>query len=699
MITKTARGALLLLVLLRFSIPASADRPTNIALSPAAGTYGGTTTLQATLTSTGRPVPNQTISFALNDTPVGSATTNSNGVAILANVSLAGIAAQTYSKGVTAIFAGTADLRSNQRTATLTVNPAPASVTPNPASKTVGTSDPPFTGTLSGFLASDNVTGARYARTPGDTVEGSPYTISVSAVLCAPLGAPCPAAVLSNYSITYNTAPFTIVSAALIPLTVTANNATKLQGQPNPTFTVTYTGFVDQDSPSNLGGTLTFITNATTNSPVGAYAVTPGGLTSSKYSITFVSGTLSVVNAYATDQNIYTPPDYLTFQPPAVGAAYTDTPGFYTPIKRLSDSMHTTDAGTGNPSVVMISTEYSTMSPFNQDNTKLLLVHLSYFALYDGDGTYVRDLPLQINASSEPRWSRSDPNVLYYLQGNQLKQYNVGTQTTSVVHAFTEYSRISGKFKSDISFDGNHFVFVGDNRYVFVYEINTDSKGAVFDTGGVSFNNVGITPNGNVTIAWIAVGSNRYQGIELFDSNMNFLRQIARSDGHSDFTRDNGDEVLVWTNSNDPSPIPNCNNGVVKIRLADANQTCLAKFDWSLAVHISGTDNSGWVFVETYAPGDPIPPTGWLKYTDELMQVKLDGSQVVRRFAHHRSRPLNSYSYQPKLSISRDGRKLAYASNFGLQQMLGYPTEYSDAYSIDLSVISPDSVGSAYTGP
>src|SRR5262249_54147647 len=177
------------------------------------------------------------------------------------------------------------------------------------------------TGTLTGFLASDNVT-AFYSRTPGETVEGSPYTISP--VLS-------PASVLSNYSITYNTANFTIVGATLIPLTVTANNAAKLQGQPNPAFTVTYTGFVNGDSPSNLGGTLTFNTNATTNSPVGAFAVTPGGLTSSKYTITFVSGTLNVVNAYVTDQNIYTPSDYLTFQPPAVGGVYTDAPGFYTP--------------------------------------------------------------------------------------------------------------------------------------------------------------------------------------------------------------------------------------------------------------------------------------------------------------------------------------------------------------------------------
>src|SRR5262245_13442901 len=121
MITKSARGALLFVMLLRFSIPASADRPTNIVVNAATGTYGGTTTLQATLTTTGRSVPNQTISFALNGMAVASATTNSNGIATLSNVSLAGIAASTYTRGVAATFAGTSELRSSQRTGTLTV--------------------------------------------------------------------------------------------------------------------------------------------------------------------------------------------------------------------------------------------------------------------------------------------------------------------------------------------------------------------------------------------------------------------------------------------------------------------------------------------------------------------------------------------------------------------------------------------------
>ena len=73
-------------------------------------------------------------------------------------------------------------------------------MTPNAASKMYGAADPALTGTLTGFLAADGVT-ATYSRTAGETVAGSPYTISATL---------SPAGVLSNYTITYNTASFTI---------------------------------------------------------------------------------------------------------------------------------------------------------------------------------------------------------------------------------------------------------------------------------------------------------------------------------------------------------------------------------------------------------------------------------------------------------------------------------------------------------
>jgi hypothetical protein len=186
-----------------------------------------------------------------------------------------------------------------------------------------------------------------------------------------------------------------------------------------------------------------------------------------------------------------------------------------------------------------------------------------------------------------------------------------------------------------------------------------------------------------VTVTWIQAGTARYSGIELFDINMNFQRQVAHAGGHMDVTRDtNGDEVLVWTNSNDATPIPNCNNGIVKIRLADATQTCLAQLDWSLAVHISAPDGNGSVFVDTEAPANPDPAgSGWVAYTDEILQVKLDGSGVTR-LAHHRSRPSSSYVWQPKLSSSRDGSRLLYASNFDMAAIQGYASDYADTYLI-----------------
>src|SRR5205807_1036230 len=120
-------------------------------------------------------------------------------------------------------------------TATFTINKATASVTPAAASKTYGTTDPAFTGTLSGFLASDAVT-ATYSRTAGETVAGGPYTIS--AVLS-------PATVLTNYTITYNTAAFTINK---VTASVTPAAASKTYGAADPAFTGTLSGFLASDA-------------------------------------------------------------------------------------------------------------------------------------------------------------------------------------------------------------------------------------------------------------------------------------------------------------------------------------------------------------------------------------------------------------------------------------------------------------------
>lgn len=381
------------------------------------------------------------------------------------------------------------------------------------------------------------------------------------------------------------------------------------------------------------------------------------------------------------DTGEHTPPHYDAFAPPSVGGSYVD-PVFGTRIRRLSEAGSTPNPFDGEP-LAFITGEYATMTPFNKDNRRLLLQHQSYYALYDADGGYIRDLPYQISASSEPRWSRHDANVLYFLSGNELRQYDVARDEVRLVRAFRQYSRITGNGESDISFDGDHFVFVGNARFVFVYTISTDTVSPRLDTAGHGFDSVYITPDNNVTVTYFARGTGRFQGIELYDGQMNFLRQVTSAGGHMDLARDDdGSEVLVWANSGDPLADPNCPNGVVKVRLSDARRTCLMTLDWSLAIHVSGTDDRGWAFVGTYAPGDPDPGSDWPAYTNELLQVKLDGSEV-RRLAHHRSRPFDSYVYTPKMSTSRDGSRVIFNSNYG---QVGLGDTYTDAYIIDLEV-------------
>jgi hypothetical protein len=99
---------------------------TNSALSSAdaTGTYGGTVMLTATLTANGVNLSGRSLTFTLNGASVGVATTDLNGVATLADVSLSGINGGTYPGAVIAQFAGDLTFAPSTVTVQLIVQPA-----------------------------------------------------------------------------------------------------------------------------------------------------------------------------------------------------------------------------------------------------------------------------------------------------------------------------------------------------------------------------------------------------------------------------------------------------------------------------------------------------------------------------------------------------------------------------------------------
>ena len=94
-----------------------------------------------------------------------------------------------------------------------------------------------------------------------------------------------------NYTIEGSSASFTITKATL---TVTAKDANREEGEENPTFELTYSGFLNNETESVLTVKPVATTTATADSPAGDYAITVNGGEAQNYDFSYVSGTLTI---------------------------------------------------------------------------------------------------------------------------------------------------------------------------------------------------------------------------------------------------------------------------------------------------------------------------------------------------------------------------------------------------------------------
>jgi hypothetical protein len=170
---------------------------------------------------------------------------------------------------------------------TLTISPAPLTVTAANATRVYGDPNPVFTGTVTGIKNGDNITATFASSTDPTTTVGS-YAI-VGTASDNGTGA------LANYTIIPVNGTLTITTA---PLSATADNATRVYGDPNPTFTGTITGLKNGDN-------ITFgATSADPTAAVGTYPIVPALVDPTgklvNYTVTPTNGTLTVTAAPLT---------------------------------------------------------------------------------------------------------------------------------------------------------------------------------------------------------------------------------------------------------------------------------------------------------------------------------------------------------------------------------------------------------------
>ena len=165
----------------------------------------------------------------------------------------------------------------------LTINKASLSIQVMDANKVYGNDNPSFQLVYSGLKNGETepTWNSKPQFTTSATKQSGAGSYPVT-VKCTP----------KNYNVTSNTQGLLTISKA--PLTIKANNASMDYCGAMPSYTYTYSGFVNGENSTVLSTMPSISTTATEKSNAGDYTITPVGAASSNYEITNASGILTI---------------------------------------------------------------------------------------------------------------------------------------------------------------------------------------------------------------------------------------------------------------------------------------------------------------------------------------------------------------------------------------------------------------------
>lgn len=376
-----------------------------------------------------------------------------------------------------------------------------------------------------------------------------------------------------------------------------------------------------------------------------------------------------------TDLDVRQPP---AMSEPAPRAAFRD-PVFGRCLVRVTDGEQDKSEPGG------LKNEYSRVQSFNADETRLLARSTSGgWYLYNAQTLQpLGSLPLGI----DPRWSATDPNLIYFSEETRLMSYNAATQHTAVVHEFASdfpgqnLASVWGRYEGSPSRDGRWWGLMAEDQNwltsaLLVYDLQTNQVTATLDTRGWpadarEMDSVAISPLGNYFLVYMdkycAPGHlgtlTNPCGLMVYDRNLQNGRGLLRIVGHSDTALDaQGREVLVYQDID--------TDHISMLDLATGVITPLWPIDFTytaLGLHISGRafDRPGWAVISTH-DGDVASHT-WMDDSVFLIELKPNGRVV--RLAHTHSlvdeNQEHDYWAEPQATANRDLTRVLFATNWG----------------------------------
>jgi hypothetical protein len=445
--------------------------------------------------------------------------------------------------------------------------------------------------------------------------------------------------------------------------------------------------------------------------------------------------------AYRTDKLIAAPEEYNSFRPadpahpafPARGDTYLDST-FNETVRRLTDQ--TGSARTDGSDIYSKNGFFSangTRMFHRSANGKLNIINVNTSAVVCSN---ILGVDLPFDSSFDP----VNTNTWYFFSGTQLRSFNLETcQDAGLVKDFAprrlgklggsvDWIDASGRYMV-LNLDGQVHVWdkLDDRLYARTFSLDE------YATCGDGW--VGISPDGKYVIT---AGDTRDPATcnddppppGPFDPT-HYSFEIL----HGANPPTLGDPVLFWTLTGGHADVVSASDGKTYFVATDSTitgdifrvdvtkpqdpDTAHTEDGWHKQVadhwppianldnpdgewldsdgHLSGVSKGSlrdWVYVSVESTDDPFRPhdeidTGtWRRYKQEIFMVNVL-SREARRLAHHRSRGLGGnspYNYQPRVSASWDGGRVAWASNFNVSTLDSEEVGYSDIYAITVPV-------------
>jgi hypothetical protein len=373
---------------------------------------------------------------------------------------------------------------------------------------------------------------------------------------------------------------------------------------------------------------------------------------------------------------------------PALGATAVDAQ-FGTTVRRISAV-----SGTGASAAIV--PMYSTISAWNADESRLILYAVGGgHQLYDGKSyAFIRALDINPADLEQVYWDTSDPDVLYYTDGQAFIRYHVGAGNKEMLHDFGSLcggaTPTNGDDPMFTSWDSHRLgLTCGSN--MFIYDWSTDTVLGPVATPASGTPPAQVAPSG--TLAYLEAGTG-----QVLDTSLTVVRSLGLQapDNHAALGRlANGHDTWNGTVYDDGNDDATSNVGVlVTWDLVTGGGGAVigpkTGYPYPPDAHVSAMAyrQPGWIFVSTYFvggfDGTGTAPTPGLLDLENLIADTNTGK--VCRVGRHRSwgkaNAVLGYWAEAHTVPSPTGTRAVFASDWGGGTSV-------DSYVLELPAYAP----------